>query len=1038
MSLSAPFIRRPVATVLLTVAIALAGGVAFTVLPVSPLPQIDFPTITVAASLPGASPETMASSVAAPLERQFGRVAGVTEMTSTSYLGTTAITLQFDLNRNIDAAARDIEAAINAARGYLPTDLPSNPTYRKVNPADAPILIMALTSDVYDPGRLYDLASTILQQKLSQLQGVGEVIVGGSSLPAVRVELNPTALNKYGLQLEDVRTLLSSQNANRPKGDIADNTTTSILATNDQLLNADAYKPLVVSYQNGAAVKLADIATVQDSVEDLRAAGMTNGKPSVLLVIFREPGANIIATVDRVREAIPQLKASIPAAIDLTVVLDQTTTIRASVRDVEQTLLISIGLVILVVFVFLRNVRSTFIPSVAVPVSLIGTFGVMYLCGYSLDNLSLMALTIATGFVVDDAIVVIENVTRHLEQGMRPMEAALKGAQEIGFTVLSISISLIAVFIPILLMGGIVGRLFREFAVTLSAAILVSLIVSLTTTPMMCARLLKHQREEDHGKLYGASEEVFAWVLRMYEHSLGWVLRHAAITLVVLLLTVGINIYLLIIVPKGFFPQQDTGRIMGGIQGVQDTSFQAMRDRIARFVDIIRADPAVANVIAFTGGGAGTTTNTGRVFMSLKPLDERDVSADQLINRLRPKLAIVPGAVLYLQASQDLRVGGRLGNAEYQYTIQSENLEDLTRWGPVLLEQMRKLPGVTDVSSDQQNNGLQASLVYDRWTAARLGITPQLIDDTLYDALGQRQVSTMFTQLNQYHVVMEVEPEFWQSPEALKQIYIRATNGGMVPLNAFTQYEASTAPLAVNHQGQFPSVTLSFNLAPGLALSDAVTRIHEMEQSIGMPATIHGSFSGTLQAFQESLATQPILIIAALMAVYIVLGILYESYIHPITILSTLPSAGTGAVLALLICRTELSVIALIGIILLIGIVKKNAIMMIDFALEAERQENKTPQEAIYQACVLRFRPIMMTTMAALLGALPLALGTGVGSELRRPLGIAIVGGLIVSQMLTLYTTPVVYLYLDRCRLWFERRRLNLRDEWSVERARQW
>ncbi len=1023
MSLSAPFIHRPVATVLLTVVIALAGAVAFTVLPVSPLPLIDFPTITVAASLPGASPETMASSVAAPLERQFGRVAGVTEMTSTSYLGTTAITLQFDLNRNIDAAARDIEAAINAARGYLPTDLPSNPTYRKVNPADAPILIMALTSDVYDPGRLYDLASTILQQKLSQLQGVGQVIVGGSSLPAVRVELNPTALNKYGLQLEDVRTLLSSQNANRPKGDIADNTTTSILATNDQLLKADAYKPLVVSYQNGAVVKLADIATVQDSVEDLRAAGMTNGKPSVLLVIFREPGANIIATVDRVREAIPQLKASIPAAIALTVVLDQTTTIRASVRDVERTLLISIALVILVVFVFLRNVRSTFIPSVAVPVSLIGTFGVMYLCGYSLDNLSLMALTIATGFVVDDAIVVIENVTRHLEQGMRPMQAALKGAQEIGFTVLSISISLIAVFIPILLMGGIVGRLFREFAVTLSAAILVSLIVSLTTTPMMCARLLKHQREEDHGKLYGASEEVFAWVLRMYEHTLGWVLRHAAITLVVLLLTVGINIYLLIIVPKGFFPQQDTGRIMGGIQGVQDTSFQAMRDRIARFVDIIRADPAVANVIAFTGGGAGTTTNTGRVFMSLKPLDERDVSADQLINRLRPKLAIVPGAVLYLQASQDLRVGGRLGNAEYQYTIQSENLEDLTRWGPVLLEQMRKLPGVTDISSDQQNNGLQASLVYDRWTAARLGITPQLIDDTLYDAFGQRQVSTMFTQLNQYHVVMEVEPEFWQSPEGLKQIYVRATNGGMVPLNAFTQYEASTAPLAVNHQGQFPSVTLSFNLAPGLALSDAVSRIHQMEQSIGMPATIHGSFSGTLEAFQASLATQPILIIAALMAVYIVLGILYESYIHPITILSTLPSAGTGAVLALLICRTELSVIALIGIILLIGIVKKNAIMMIDFALEAERRENKTPQEAIYRACVLRFRPIMMTTMAALLGALPLALGTGVGSELRRPLGIAIVGGLIVSQMLTLYTTPVVYLYLDRARLWFQRLR---------------
>ena len=1035
MSLSAPFIHRPVATVLLTAAIALAGAVAFTVLPVSPLPQIDFPTITVAAAFPGASPETMASSVAAPLERQFGRIAGVTEMTSTSSLGATAITLQFDLNRNIDAAARDIEAAINAARGYLPTDLPNNPTYRKVNPADAPILIVALTSDVYDPGRLYDVASTILQQKLSQIDGVGQVTVGGSSLPAVRVEVNPTALNKYGLGLEDIRNMLSVQNANRPKGRIADDTTTSDLAANDQLLKADAYKPLIVSYQNGAALKLSDVANVQDSVEDLRAAGITNGKPSVLVVISREPGANIIATVDRVREALPQLKASIPAAIDLTVVLDQTTTIRASVHDVEQTLLISIGLVIIVVFIFLRNVRATFIPSVVVPVSLIGTFGVMYLCGYSLDNLSLMALTISTGFVVDDAIVVIENVTRHLEQGMRPMEAALKGAQEIGFTVLSISISLVAVFIPILLMGGIVGRLFREFAVTLSTAIFVSLVVSLTTTPMMCARLLKHQREEDHGRLYRASEEVFLWVLRLYEHSLAWVLRHAALTLGVLLLTIGVNVYLLIIVPKGFFPQQDTGRIIGGIQGVQDTSFQAMRQRITRFVDIVRADPAVANVMAFTGSGAGTTTNTGRVFMALKPLEERNVSADQLINRLRPKLATVPGAALYLQGVQDLRIGARLGNAQYQYTIQSDNLEDLTRWGPTLLQQMRKLPGLADVSSDQQNNGLQASLVYDRLTASRLGITPQMIDDTLSDAFGQRQVSTMFTQLNQYHVVMEVEPEFWQSPEGLKQIYVRAANGGVVPLSAFTHYEPTTAPLAVNHQGQFPSVTLSFNLTPGLALSDAVSRIHDMEQNMGMPATIHGSFSGTLQAFQASLATQPLLITAALIAVYIVLGILYESYIHPITILSTLPSAGMGAVLALLICRTDLSVIALIGIILLIGIVKKNAIMMIDFALAAERQEGKSPQEAIYQACLLRFRPIMMTTMAALLGALPLALGTGVGSELRRPLGIAIVGGLIVSQMLTLYTTPVVYLYLDRCRLWFERRRQNLRGRWRAEAA---
>jgi multidrug efflux pump len=1021
MSLSAPFIHRPVATVLLTMAIALAGAVAFTVLPVSPLPQIDFPTITVAASLPGASPETMASSVAAPLERQFGHIAGVTEMTSTSYLGNTAITLQFDLNRNIDAAARDVEAAINAARGYLPTDLPNNPTYRKVNPADAPVMILALTSDVYDTGRLYDLASTIMQQKLSQLEGVGQVIVGGSSLPAVRVELNPTALNNSGLVLEDVRNMLSVQNANRPKGQIADDTSTWYLATNDQLLKAEDYKPLIVSYQNGAALKLSDIASVQDAVEDLRAAGITNGKPSVLLVIFREPGANVIATVDRVREALPQLKASIPAAIDLTVVIDQTTTIRASVHDVELTLLISIVLVIMIVFIFLRNLRTTFIPTVVVPVSLIGTFGVMYLCGYSLDNLSLMALTIATGFVVDDAIVVIENVTRHIEQGMRPMDAALKGAQEIGFTVLSISISLVAVFIPILLMGGIVGRLFREFAVTLSAAILVSLVVSLTTTPMMCSRLLKHQREEDHGKLYLATEKVFAWVLRIYETSLAWALRHAVFTVAILLLVIGLNAYLAVVVPKGFFPQQDTGRITGAIQGVQDTSFQAMRQRLARFVDIVRADPAVANVVAFTGGGAGTTTNTGRAFISLKPLQERDVTADQLINRLRPKLATVEGAVLYLQAVQDLRIGGRQSNAQYQYTIQSENLEDLTRWAPVLLQEMRKLPGLADLNSDQQNDGLQASLVYDRSTASRLGITPQLIDDTLYDAFGQRQVSTMFTQLNQYHVVMEVNSSFWQSPEGLKHIYVRSTTGGMVPLSAFSHYEPSIAPLTVNHEGQFPSVTLSFNLAPGIALSDAVSRIQEMEQRIGIPATIHGRFSGTLQAFQASLASEPLLITAALVAIYIVLGILYESYIHPITILSTLPSAGVGAFVALLICRADLDVIALIGIILLIGIVKKNAIMMIDFAIAAERQEGKSPQEAIYQACLLRFRPIMMTTMAALLGALPLALGTGVGSELRRPLGIAIVGGLIFSQMLTLYTTPVVYLYLDRVRLRFQR-----------------
>jgi multidrug efflux pump len=1021
MSLSSPFIHRPVATVLLTAAIALAGLVAFKLLPVSPLPQIDFPTISVQANLPGASPEIMASSVATPLERQLGRIAGVTEMTSASYLGSTSVTLQFDLNRDIDAAARDVQAAINAARGNLPANLPNNPSYRKVNPADAPIMIVALTSEAYDQGQLYDAASTILQQKLSQVQGVGQVVVGGSSLPAVRVDVNPTQLNATGLGLEDVRNMLSRQNANQAKGQIADNSTTSDLATNDQLLKADYYRPLIVGYSNGAAIRLSDIANVQDSVENLRSAGVANGKPCALVIVFRQPGANIIDTVDGVRAALPQLKASIPSAIDLTVVMDQTTTIRASVSDVERTLVISIALVILVVFIFLRNPRATIIPGVVVPISLIGTFGVMYLCHYSLDNLSLMALTISTGFVVDDAIVVIENVTRHLEQGLRPLQAALLGAKEIGFTVLSISISLVAVFTPLLLMGGIVGRLFREFAVTLSVAILVSLVVSLTTTPMMCSRLLKLERLEDHGRLYRASERVFAWILSLYTRSLTWVLRHPAPTLAVLLITIGVNVYLLVIVPKGFFPQQDTGRLAGGIQGAQDSSFTAMKQRMTRFVDIVKADPAVANVVAFTGSGGGTTTNTGRMFVTLKPLAVRQTSADQIISRLRRQLASVEGASLFLQSTQDLRVGGRGGNAQYQYTIQSENLDDLNKWGPVLLQQLRKEPTLTDVNSDQQNSGLQASLVYDRATASRLGITPEMIDATLYDAFGQRQVSTMYTRLNQYHVVMDVEPWFWQSPEGLKEIYLHPATGGVVPLSAIAHYEPSTAPLSVNHQGQFPSVTISFNLAPGVALSDAVQALDRTEESIGMPATIHGSFAGTAQAFQSSLRSEPLLIVAALLAVYIVLGILYESYIHPITILSTLPSAGVGAVLALLLTRTDLSLIALVGIILLIGIVKKNAILMIDFALAAERGEGKSSRDAIFQACVLRFRPILMTTMAALLAALPLALGSGTGSELRRPLGISIIGGLIVSQMLTLFTTPVVYLYLDRLRLSWQR-----------------
>jgi multidrug efflux pump len=1033
MNLSAPFIKRPVATTLLTAAIALAGAVAFRVLPVSALPQIDFPTISVGASLPGASPEIMASSVATPLERQFGRIAGVNEMTSSSNLGTTSITLQFDLNRNIDGAARDVQAAINAARSYLPSNLPANPTYRKVNPADAPILILALTSNVYDRGKLYDAASTIMQQRLSQIQGVGQVNVGGSSLPAVRVDINPTQLNSFGLGLQDVSAMLSRQNSNAPKGQIVDGTSSADITDNDQLLKAVDYMPLVVGYHNGAAVKLSDVANVQDSTENIRAAGFVNGKPSVLIIIFRQPGANIIDTVDRVRDAIPALKASIPSAIDVGVVLDRTQTIRASVKDVERTLVISVCLVIFVVFVFLRNFRATLIPSVAVPVSLIGTFGVMYLCHYSIDNLSLMALTIATGFVVDDAIVVIENITRYIEQGVPPMEAALKGAREIGFTVLSISLSLVAVFIPILMMGGIVGRLFREFAVTLSVAILVSLVVSLTTTPMMCSRLLKHIREEDRSWAFRQSERFFQWVLGTYERTLGWVLEHSTLTLVVLGITIGVNIYLLNIVPKGFFPQQDNGTVFGGIQGPQDTSFQAMQTAVQRIVDVIKTDPAVENVMAFTGGGGAT--NSGFVFLGLKPLQERKANAGQVIDRLRPKLMAVSGANTFMQAGQDLRIGGRQSSAQYQYTIQSDNLQDLVQWGPVLLQQMRKMKILTDVNTDQQNSGLQMTLVYDRATASRLGITPQMLDTSLYQAFGQAQVSTMYTGINQYHVVLEVDPKFWQSPTSLQDVYIRTAQGKVVPLSTVASYRANTAPLSVNHQGQYPSVTISFNLAPGIALSDASRAIIEMEQRIGMPQTIRGMFSGTLQAFQSSLATEPFLIITALMAVYIVLGILYESYIHPITIISTLPSAGVGAVLALMLFKTDLSVIALIGIILLIGIVKKNAIMMIDFALAAERHDGKSPKEAIFQACILRFRPILMTTMAAMFGALPLALGTGTGSELRRPLGITIIGGLILSQLLTLYTTPVVYLALDRLRVKWLRAHGKLQSPAPLETA---
>ena len=1020
MNISAPFIHRPVATTLLTIAIALAGMVAFRVLPVAPLPSVDFPTISVSASLPGASPETMASAVATPLERQFSRIASVTEMTSSSSLGATSITLQFDLNRNIDAAARDVQAAINAARGYLPSNLPNNPRYRKVNPADSPIFMLALTSTVLSKGQMYDAASTIMAQKLSQVPGVGQVIVGGSSLPTVRIELNPSVMNKYGIGFEQVRSVLSAANANTPKGHFTNDLQTWEIGANDQIFRPIDYEPLVVAYHNGTAVRIADIGRAVQSTEDIRNSGYANGLPSVLLILFRQPGANIIDTVDAVRAVLPQLRASIPQSINMRVAMDQTVTIRASVHDTELTLIGSVLLVILVVFVFLRNVRATLIPSVAVPVSLIGTFGVMYLAGFSLDNLSLMALTISTGFVVDDAIVVLENITRYLEHGMRPFEAALKGAREIGFTVMTISISLVAVFIPLLLMGGIVGRLFREFAVTLSVAIGVSMLVSLSVTPMMCAYLIKVQPH--HGRLYRLTERMFTGLVNLYGRSLTAVLRYSFVTLMILLATIALNIYLYVRVPKGFFPQQDNGRMMGAIQADQDTSYQAMDRILRRMVAIVAADPAVDTVNGYTGGGGPSgTVNTARMFVSLKPLAERGITADMVIARLRPKLARIPGATLYLQAAQDIRVGGRFGNAQYQYTMRGDNLDDLNRFAPAMLRTLRGLPLITDLSSDQQNKGLQAELEYDRETAARFGISPQLIDATLYDAFGQRQVSTMYTPLNQYHIIMEAAPEFWQDPQILREIYVRAPNGQAVPLSAFTHYRTGTAPLAVTHQGLFPAVTLSFNLAPGVALGEAVDAITETAHHVGRPSTIQTGFSGTAQAYQDSLGSQPLLIAAALIAVYIVLGILYESYIHPITILSTLPSAGVGALLALMLTRTELSIIAIIGIILLIGIVKKNAIMMIDFALAAERLEGKNSRDSIFDACMLRFRPILMTTMAAMLGALPMALGRGVGSELRRPLGITIIGGLIVSQILTLYTTPVVYLYFDRLQHWFSR-----------------
>ena len=1022
MNLSEYFIYRPIATSLLTLAISLAGLIAFFHLPIAPLPQVDFPTISVQASLPGASPEIMSSSVATPLERALGHIAGITEITSASSMGTTSIMLQFDINRDIDGAARDVQAAINAANNLLPGNMPNRPSYKKINPADSPIMILALTSETMTRGQLYDAASTILAQKISQIKGVGQVTVGGSSLPAVRIQLNPVALAKYGIGFEEVRATIAASNVNRPKGALENATHHLPIYANDQAKTASEYLPLIVTYKNGAAIRLSDLGQALDSVEDLRSAGLKDNQPAILLIINKQAGANIIETVDKIKSLLPQLQASIPSACKLSMVLDRSITIRASLHEVERSLLIAIGLVILIVFLFLRDLRSAMIPIITIPVSLLGTFGVMYLCHYSLDNLSLMALTIATGFVVDDAIVVLENTSRHMEQGTSPRQAALKGAGEVGFTVLTMSLSLVAVFIPILLMGGIVGRLFQEFAVILSAAVLISLVISLTTTPMLCALLLRPLKIKTRSHLYHFTEQHTNRLLTGYEHTLRWALRNSPLVMLLLLCTIGLNIYLYTIVPKGFFPIQDTGRLSGTIQADQSISSQAMQKKLADFVAILHQDPEIETVIGFTGGQR--STNSGQLFATLKPLEERQLSVDKLMTRLRGKLKNEPGAQLILQSPQDLRIGARGSSALFEYSLQADNLEELRTWVPQIVKALSKRTELVDVNTNQQDNGQQISLQVDRDLSSRLGLSQTLINSTLNNAFGQRQISLIYNSLNQYRVIMEVTPEFSQNAETLKNIYINApavpllTSRGQIPFSTFVTYSTTNTPLSVNHQSQFPAGTISFNLKPGTSLSTASQAITETMSNLGVPASIHGSFQGTAKAFKESLNDQPWLILAALISIYIVLGILYESYIHPLTILSTLPSAGIGAILALIVFKTEFSIIAMIGVILLIGIVKKNAIMMIDFALNAERTLAMSPKDAIFNACLMRFRPIMMTTFAALLAALPLALGSGYGSELRRPLGIAIVGGLVFSQVLTLYSTPVIYLYLDRFQSW--------------------